>query len=612
MEMLFPHDAPLVRLLRRPLLDVPRTRAYQARLDEAIDRAIPGWNLDAGTIRSDRPLTGREATAPLALAAFAWHSSLSRHRGDPRLLRFFEAGLLRHTASIDADGLMTSFGLNGEFWAHGWDVEGLLYGLVFTWDALDPDRRRRLRDPLLRSARRHAALPDSHFGMGGIGNQRCVWCLGLHLYGQLLGEPDLCAQSDRVWRDLLPKVLDDSGQVIEQYGPCMHYSYTAFSYAWLNLAVRGEAAETDRLLRCLEGFRCRHTESLYPLAGPSSRRYTETLSNTVIDLLPAAEQMAGTDSRPLRFVERALAALPTDPRSGGPRPTGHGAVPLMWAMIMARAEPLPEPAPDRPVTLEWNSSTLHRRPSLVTLLVRNAYQTHFNALDYLPFSGLQTWAFGAEPPILHPTPLAPSTTQGDRLDTARQGVSHNWGLYGAGAMGLDWRFMAPAAEADLPFLVARYDWLWRLLFFTPRSTVILEFGGGGPRRTLWTLNRVAPAEPRVAPGLVRFEGRRGCLHAAQPEPPDLLELPPDDPWTRGVRQLRYACGEKPAAFALSDDAFRFSGPAADSPAPWRFADADGQYEVRLDPDFFQPNPGTIRFDVYHLAARTSARRLTHA
>jgi hypothetical protein len=148
--------------------------------------------------------------------------------------------------------------------------------------------------------------------------------------------------------------------------------------------------------------------------------------------------------------------------------------------------------------------------------VRRAYQTHFNITDFMPFSGVQTWAWGGEPPIIHPTPLYPSTTQAYGLDTARQGVSHNWGLYGAGAMAADGVRVLPRNEREIALLLARYDWLWRLAFFTGCSTVVLEFGRGGPRRALWTLNRVEPAEPQIAPGVVSFAGRRGRLYSSPP------------------------------------------------------------------------------------------------
>jgi hypothetical protein len=213
---------PLARVLLRKPANTPRTRRYQESIDGWVDQELPSWDLASGTIPNDPPLTGREATAPLCLAAFCWHSPLSRYHRDPRLLSFFAAGLATFAESIREDGLMSTYGLNGQGWAHGWDIEGLIYGLVFCREALDPVLLRKVAERFFLSARRHAALSDAHSGMGGIGNQRCVFALGLHLYGQILDDPDLLAASDRAWNEVAAKVLDDSGQVVEQIGPCMH------------------------------------------------------------------------------------------------------------------------------------------------------------------------------------------------------------------------------------------------------------------------------------------------------------------------------------------------------------------------------------------------------
>ena len=586
-------------------------------LDKSVDQSLPSWDLDRGLIRTDPPLKGREATAPLCIAAFCWYSPLSRHHKKTELLKFFESGLRTCTESIDENGLMGAFGLNGEGWAHGWDVEGLLYGLLFCRDALNPSLLREVRERFIRSARHHAELPTTNEIIGSYGNQRCVWILGLHLYGQILDDPSLIAQADRYWEDVKPKVLDISGQVIEQVGPCMHYSYTAFFYAWLNLVIRGDDSERDRVGRCLEWFRLRHTESLYPIAGPTARKYYETIPYTAVDLLPAAEELSGHAPRHLAFTGRAVAkasemqegqvASQTTTQGSGITVWGHGASPWMWAILMAEDKSLPPVLRDEAVTQDYKSTTLLKRNLISYMLIRRKYQTHYNYTDFMPFSGIQTWAFGGEPPIIHPTPLAPSTTQGDRLDTARQGVSHNWGLYGAGAIGIDAYSPQPKTKQDIRFIVARYDWFWRLVFFTNRSTVILEFGAGGSRRTLWTLNRIEPAAVNLQGKTVAFEGRQGCLHTTVEAVPEIVTPKDTDPWATGVRQLRYDCGTAPAAFALSDNSFRFVQVIPDNDSPWRFADADGMYEIVLDVRFFKPNPGNFRVDTFQLADGTKAR-----
>jgi hypothetical protein len=611
---------PLARVLLRKLTDCPRTRGYQEVLDKSVDLSLPSWDIGRGLIRTEPPLTGREATAPLCVAAFCWHSPLSRHHKNPLLLKFFESGLRTFTETINEDGLMQAFGLNGEGWAHGWDVEGLIYGIHFCREALDPELLHDVNERFSRSARHHAGISPANQGIGSIGNQRCVWILGLHLYGQILDDPSMIAKADRYWEDAMPKVLDASGQVIEQIGPCMHYSYTGFFYAWLNLVIRGDDSERERVVRCLEWFRLRHTNSLYPMAGPTTRQYYETMPYIVKDLLPASEQISSQEPRPLSFTERAMAkaielqsgdkaSLFTNPGTIIFSVLGHGASPWIWAILMAEDKEIPQLPKDKPVVQDYKNTTVLNRNPISYALARDAYQTHFNYTDFLPFSGIQTWAFGEEPPIIHPTPLAPSTTQGDRLDTARQGVSHNWGLYGAGAIGVDAYSPQPKTKQDIRFIVARYDWMWRLVFFTSRSTVILEFGNGGPRRTLWTLNRIEPAPVKIQGKTVAFEGRQGCLHTTVEAVPEIVTINENDPWATGVRQLRYDCGTAPAAFAFSDNSFRFIQAVPDNESPWRFADADGTYEVVLDERFFKPNPGNFRVDTFQLADGTKARML---
>ena len=633
----------LAAVLRKPLQDNDYTRAYQQTLDAWVDGLKTRWDLKRGLIASRgialphettpgywsktnaqrRRLcspqarkiyaasSGRSGTAPLCAAAFCWYSPLSRHHHDPELLQFFAAGFDYFVSSINAAGEMSSCGLNGEYWAHGWDIEGLIYGMIFCREALDKKLLAKALERFRLSARRHAAHPKIPALIGSIGNQRAVWILGLHLYGQILKDKSLIALADRWWEDVLPCVLDESGQVIEQMGPCMHYSYTAFFYAWLNLVVRGDTSQLPRVARCLEWFRMRHTRSLYPIAGPSTRRYYESI-HPACDLLAAASQVAGLDPALRRFVLSTLAVSQDPPPAELSGATGHGASPLMWAILMAPDEQKVSRviSPEKPAIMRFVVTHFIKRSPMQYMLVHHDYQTHYNFTDFLPFSGVQTWALGDEPPIIHPTPLAPSTTQAYRVDTARQGASHNWGLYGAGAVGIDGYSHAPKTKAGLRFLVARYDWLWRLVFFTLRSTVILEFGKGGARQTLWTLNRLAPAKPQIEKALVRFQGRKGCLHSTLARPPVLKGLKEQDEWATGVRQLIYECKGGAAAFALSDDSFRFAAPPPQDSRPWRFADARGKYEVVLDRRFFQPNPGNFRVDPFQLAKGTTARMIS--
>lgn len=555
-------DTPLARVLLRQFPDCRATRRYQQILDDLLDVERKDWGVEK---------TGREATAPMCRAAFCWYSPLSRHRGDPALLKFFQDGFRGYVREWDRRP-----GLNGNVWAHGWDIEGLIYGLHFCREALDADVLELAAAQLPAAGQRLANLPRSPDSIGSYGNQRVVWTLGLYLYGQVLNDPALVALSDQFFTEAVDKILDPSGQVIEQQGPCMHYSYTALFYAWLNLAIRSDHSRDHTLREALAWFRNRHTNSLYPIAGPSTRMYKETINSAAVDLLPVAE-----------FVEHELARQwiwRATGRSGPFAHSGHGAGPALWAMLSCTGdhEPTGVAEWDAPRIIYYSSTHLLKRFPLKYVLVRQRYQTHYNFRDYLPFSGIQTWAWENEPPILHPTPLTPSTTQGYALDTARQGTSHNWGGYGAGAVGVD-------GYVNGNIAVARYDWLWRVIAFTPASTVVVEFGRGGNRRTFWTLNRVEPAEPKIESGRVSFAGRVGCLHST------LKELPA---FTSATRQLLYECGDGMVAFGLSNEQFRFEDAL-------HFEDASGKYELQLDPRFFNAdNPGNFSIDTWQLAQGT--------
>lgn|GEM_PF-1541195 len=642
----------LAHVLRKPIVDNERTRKYQAVLDKRVDNIREGWNLETGLInmpagklphqtidgfwrmnaaeraeamspelhQAYERNAGRSGTGPLSVAAFCYYNPMSRHHGDPELLTFFENGFRFHLMAIQEDGYPGTNGLNGEGWAHGWDIEGLIYGSIFLQDVIDPELIEYAKQRMRLGADRMMALEKIPSVIGSYGNQRAVYALGLYLYNQFLGDEKYKEQSDHYFQDALPKILDDTGQVIEQYGPCMHYSYTAFIYAWLNLAVRNDTSQLDRIARHLEWFCMRHTTSLYPIAGPSTRQYRETVSGAAIDLMGAAEQLAHVNTGWRGFVDRIVEHFEAIPPKGPHDETHligftntHGSSPLIWAMLMAQDESkwsTNSSAPVAPSEAFYSSSNLLKRAPFRYLLMRRQYQTHFNSRDFLPFSGIQTWAIGDEPPIIHPTTLAQSTTIGEGLNTAKQGVSNNWGGYGAGAVGIDSYTHGVDDDNDQFLIVARYDWLWRVMVFTDISTVVIEFGKGGDRRTLWTLNRVEPAEPTIESGLVRFAGRRGCIHSSLTDKPALLDVSVEHELGTGLRQLQYQCGDSPAGFALSDDSFKFeSSPLMDGPNV-RFSDGAGSYELRLDERLLDiNNPGNFSVDVFQLAAGTTVKSI---
>lgn len=595
-------DTPLSRVLLKDIVDCSSTRNYQQVLDKWVDATRGKWDAHTGAYKSEVHGGGRAITAPLSQIAFCYYSPLSRHQGDTELLNIFKTGLCSLANSIREDGIMGCYGLNGTCWAHGWDIEGLIFGMHFCKDSLDSQTMESLQTAFTRSARRHANLERTPEIIGSYGNQRVVWTLGLHLYGQILADETLITLSDQFFYEALDKVLDPSGQVIEQQGPCLNYSSVAFFYAWLNLVIRGDTNEDDRILRCLRWFRDRHTNSFQPMAGPSARNFKEGLSDTIGDLLPAAEHVAYMEPSARTWVLDAMDCLV----KGGTaqRVTGHGGSALMWAILLTsdsqKTSKEPAESWDAPSIICYDRTHLLKRFPMKYVLARQRYQTHFSFHDYLPFSGIQTWALDDEPPIIHPTPLAPSTTQAYGLDTARQGASHNWGGFGAGAVGIDGYLRSVEKPEELPLLLARYDWFWRLVVFTELSTVVFEFGDGGSRVAFWTLNRLAPTQPTIRPGVVTFADRAACLHTTLREEPELITLTDNHKWATGVQQLKYDCGDSMTAFALSDASFSFG-------KDFHFSDATGHYRVIPDPRLLSgDNPGHFSIDTWELAQGTVA------
>ena len=615
----------LQQILLKPIEDNDRTRRYQEVIDLYVDQMKESWDLDRGLCGSEgldlphetvegywglpeeerekitsndaqklyQQSAGRGGTHRLGVAGFAWHSPLSRHHQAPELLQFYENGLRFFASTIRDDGVFALYGLNGLDWAHGWDIEGVIYGLVFLWDAVDPDLRDWALSRLRLSAQRFVERGPS----GTHGNQGSVQALGLFLYGHLLEMPEAVQASDERWAALVTKVLDDDGQVVEQYGPCMHYSYTCFIYAWLNAYVRGGDGEEARIEKCLSWFRYRHTESLYPFPGPSSRSYYEEMGVHAADLLAACEHVAPRNPVFQSFADNIWERI--EGAGGG----GHGASPLMWAILACPgaldASPEQQTGWTQPFEAYYERINLLGRSPLKYLLIRRRYQTEFNVCDFLPFSGIQTWAWGDEPPIIHPTKLTPSTTQAWGLDTARQGVSHNWGLFGAGAMEADIKQVLADEPGEPSYILTRYDLLWRLIVFTEVSTVILEWGRQGPRKTLWTLNRREPTATHIAEGVVTFAERTGRLYSTISQPTS-RELGPGD-WTEGVRILEYDCGEGFCAFALSNETFRFDGGDFHNAGTCLFADESGSYRVYAPSGFItEENPGNCTLSRGHL------------
>lgn len=628
---------PMQRVLLRPIEPTPENQQRQRWLDEYIDSLLPTVDLPRGLLGSAGvPLphenirdywklpadekkrvispearqvysrnAGRNLSAPLCVAAFCYASPLSRHQGNAKLLAFFEAGLRfqLEKLTVQSDG----FDPEKLSWSHAWTIEGLLYGLTFLGSRVDVSLRKQADSLFSKLAQQRLVTAQTKDGIGGIGNQRLVHALGLELYGQWFNNQQLRDKASAYFDEALPLVLDDSGQVIEQLGPCMHYAHTAMAYAWLFMALRDDTTHWPRLVKCLRWFKARMTNDLTPMAGPSTRQYYDQLPEVAVDLLPVLGWI-GDAAPDLKDWHKRLADKLASLYNPMPGATGHGASPLMWAMLLdqpSSSQPTAAiPQEPTPAIQTFDTFALHHRPMVRYLLAQQGYQTHLNIADFLPFAGIQTWAWGDEPPIIHPTPLHPSTTIGQGLDTARQGTSHNWGLFGAGVMAFDGRTRISQQDPRIAWTLTRISWLWRLVVFTPVTTLILEMGDQ-PRKTRWTLNRHAPTKVTINPGMVTFQNRQATLYCSHRAIPTLFEAVEDDAWARGVRYLEYDTQADPVIYALSDGSFRLVTPLDPMPGEITYEDGAGTYTLSLSSGFtHRPNAGLLRIDPFQLMEQT--------
>jgi hypothetical protein len=252
-------------------------------------------------------------------------------------------------------------------------------------------------------------------------------------------------------------------------------------------------------------------------------------------------------------------------------------------------------------------------PMKYTLVRRPHYQTHFNWRDHLPYSGLQTWAWENESPIIHPTTFAPSTTIAFGLDTARQGCSHNWGGFGGGAKCIDgwcsddmrygWEHDGRVKDGDLYHLIARYDQLWKMVFFTDASIVQIEFGNIDQRRIRWTLNGVDPVDPIIGDGVVSFDGRKGCIHSTLAAP-EIKTIPSGNDDDLVSTYLDYTSRGFDCV-AFSNKTFQFETDTLADNGALTFSDVSGRYSIQLAENFFESNnAANTRHDSYHLCAKT--------
>jgi len=554
-------------VLRGPITDNDRTRRYQRGIDRSVGCALEQVREHAAQ--------GVPAHAPY-YCAFCYQSPLSRWQGNSEILDACAQSLDRWADAALADDLPDL-----RSWDHTWTFEGIAHSTVWLEDSLPQKLREKLHDAFIKAG----AIFTTRERMGTVGNQCMSGILGDFLYGCLLNNEDYLALSWQRFSEYAPKVIMENGQVNEQYGPCPNYSSGAFYFTFQYFLLAGVEEFEERIIRALQWFREMHTESLYLFPGPSSRKYYgRWMVHLPLHCFPGLE--FGAQGQPMfhtfrdRYEELA-----------GERSREHISAIDTMSILLNRGEdtaPTPEQADDwnRP-RLDFYEPCWFGRGPIKYALIRRQYQTAICFSGWLPLIGLQTWAWGDEPPIIHPLHGAPSTTQAWALDTAAHPADRLSYYEGAGCLAADvvWRDDGSSQQGlpdEPPFVVWRHRTMRQLAIFTDVSTVLIHTGFRENRVTRWALNPLEPAEPIFdADGIVRFEDRVGRMIslAGEPEVTKAQGTFPEIREERTVRMLTYEIDGSDTAFAFSNDSFEFRKNDLGRTGLLEFRDETGLYRA---------------------------------
>jgi hypothetical protein len=559
----------LRKLLLAAVPDNPRTRRCQAALDDAVSGALERFRRRPGYYAP-----GRDSTYALGAMAFCYHSPLSKHHGNEEILKTFSDAAEKWADGISPGGRPGAASYPNSTWSHGWDIEGLIYGYFWLEDKLDPKLKEKLKAAFERAARRFVNRTSGEDG--AVGNQQLVGCLGDLLYGLILDNPEYVQRAKARYDDVVPKVLESNGQVIEQHGPCMHYSYTAYVYAFQFAYIAQDRRYDASLLQSLDWFHLWHTESLYHFPGASARGYYN-VRGVWHDLYGAVEYFAPQQPMFQKMMDRMM-----EKDRGW---TGHTCNTLIWAILNCKQGDLqPTDEHKRQWTRDVENyyyNIFYGRSPIKYCIVRHRYQTSITFDGYLPLKGLQTWAWAEEPPVIHPTLSVRSGTTAVGLDSAEFSISHERPDQGAGVMveQIVWRGQEVRDAHGPGFVVWRQGNLRSVAIFTPVSTVLILSGPTGRRVTRWALNPWEPAEPKIEQGVVSFAGRTARLYAVGPVP--TLAEQKDTFTDKAVRLLEYASEGQPTAFAFSNETFRFLADHLAEEGTLEFRDGSGAYRADI-------------------------------
>lgn len=479
------------------------------KADRPLDLSDPGTSPTEAN-RSTAYGNSREGAALIGRKAFLYRTPGTPQHQDPSVLEQVLAGLRTFAAHQDAQGRFIwgeGYYYNWGAHEHGWRLEPLVFARIWLDHVLsDSDKKwidrmiERGAAFLVRVARNR---PEQNLQFN---NRGAVWSAVTQLCGLYLND-DRClnAVNEHAERIMRHSVGED-GQVKEatlQYlggGPDANYTYTGWTYVQMYRLLSGRDDLDDLLLNAVRWLVRWNANTGHALASAASVRQANYPVSKIVDVFHALEFYADREPIFSRVIDRWWDA------SG--KMGGHCIHPLIWPLLAHRNVKAPRREPAWYADAESHFSN---PPSQYSLFAHR-YQTAVTYRGIKPSKGIQTFAYGDEPPIILHTDELASGTRAGGSDTAVQsvtGTDEGWEIFIRQANA------QPGYEAHTPctYIVTRRDKLWELYCFTTASVVYLVGGVPGPYHTRWMLNGLNPAKPKLDRRGKRmtFAGRKGCI-----------------------------------------------------------------------------------------------------
>lgn len=594
------------------VVDDERTRRYVAALDAKMAAIIERTTPELPSKHYLRTGDPRSITEGAGYMAFFHAFPGSRFHGDARLresVREIIEDVLAHqfdTGELAASG-EEGCERPGAFPPHphgshgqSWYLEPLLLAMTWMKGEFTEAERARIDRALYRTADFICARPIYQ-----VNNRSVIQCAINALCGRYFGEARFLKEAVRHFHVMPCEVFDPvSGQILEGSGPDGNYSGTSYEYLYIYRIMSGDVAIDRAMVAALKWLgRVVDRNGLQMFCGAATRVPINN-SGMIYDFLPALERYSAEEPYFQRMIDDYMEQYE---RSGALGGSGHSVSPTIWALLEHQAVAAPDKAP------QWYADVKgwYNRPE-----VGPEHYVYNEGYDHLYFpvrrgrtntcvaargrpamKDLQCWSYGDEPPVVYPVadyPYDASTVRASKvvamgIDTAAQGAS------GIQTPDFCW------VDGETPGLILRFDRLWRVYVFTPRTTLVVTDGDVGPFRVDWVVDTGLCGTPEVAEGAVRYPGRHGRIKFAGAAPEMLRD--------GRALTLRFAFERGPAWFGLTDETFTMHEAQA---GRVRFSDQDGAYEVVYDIGPGKADPHDYRpFAIRSQWRMRVTRRLSH-